>query len=99
MVHSMIARPTGTVPCQVEPELFFAPSAAAQKAAAEACSHCPFWVECRLEGLERNEQGVWGGLSFNQRSRMGAKGREAEIKRMQNLLQQKRRASWTRAAS
>lgn len=80
-------RPEVTTPCTGQPELFFSPHASHAKAAAWACQqHCPFLLECRLEGLERSEFGTWGGLSHNQRARMGADGREREIRRLRLLL-------------
>lgn len=75
-------RPHTPTPCAGQPELFFSDNAEHAKAAALGCKHCPFLVECRLEGLERGEQGVWGGLSANQRSRMGAEGRTREMGRL-----------------
>lgn len=82
-------KPTAPTPCQAQPEIFFSDKAEYAKAAAAGCSFCPFIVECRLEGLERREYGTWGGLSRNQRSRMGVEGRAKEIERLQRLLAQR----------
>jgi len=83
--------PTSRTPCAAQPELYFSRNAAHARAAAIGCSHCPFLVECRLEGLERGEYGVWGGLSHNQRSRMGSKGRADEARRLLLRLAQKQK--------
>jgi len=77
------------LPCTAQPELFFSENAAHSRAAAAGCSHCPVLLECRLEGLERGEWGIWGGLSHNQRARMGSKGRTAEVRKL--LLQMAQR--------
>jgi hypothetical protein len=81
--------PTTAAPCTSDPETFFLGTAESSKAAVEACSHCPFLVECRLEGLERSEYGVWGGLSHNARARMTAPERKAEMQKLRILLAQK----------
>ena len=81
-------RPDGTQPCAGDPEAFFLPHAEGAKAAAEACKRCPFMVPCRLEGLERGEYGIWGGLSHGARGRMTAKERTAEMRRLRFVLAQ-----------
>lgn len=73
-------------PCANEPDLFFSENAAHARAAAIGCSHCPLLLQCRLEGLVHNEYGTWGGLSRNQRSRMGVEGRAREIARLRVVL-------------
>lgn len=78
----------GKQPCAVDPELFFAHTAHEVRLAAEACHSCPFRNPCRLEGLENDERGVWGGLSARGRTLLGQAGRLAEIERLRNLLAQ-----------
>jgi hypothetical protein len=90
---SLTAKTKGRRLCENEPEAFFARTAQEAAQAAEACGSCPHELGCRLEGLLRDEAGVWGGLSRNHRQRMGVEGRQQEIWRLQNLLGQKRRLS------
>ena len=82
---------TQRLACQDNSYMFFAQDAASNKLAAQACTHCPIFLECRLEGLEGREFGVWGGLSHNQRIRMGNDARVSEIRRLRYLLAQKRK--------
>ena len=50
------------LPCQSQPELFFAEHAAALARAQELCAGCGLREVCLAGALERGEQhGVWGG--------------------------------------
>lgn len=89
-----IARTNGSQVCIAEPEIFFAEDKHGVAEATRACTRCPFFLSCRLEGLEQMEQGVWGGLSYNQRIRMGRAQRQAEIRRLYGLLDE-RTDQWT----
>lgn len=53
------------IPCQSEPELWFAESPADVELAKELCHECPIRPECLAGALERREPwGVWGGELF-----------------------------------
>jgi hypothetical protein len=86
----MTAQTDGSQVCQGDPELFFSEVSADNVAAAKACSHCPFQLPCRLEGLVNDEEGVWGGWSYNRRRRMGQAGRQRAIEELRFLLAQER---------
>jgi WhiB family redox-sensing transcriptional regulator len=56
---------TGVVPCQREPELFFAEQPRVLERAKELCAACPVRDICLAGALERREpHGVWGGQIF-----------------------------------
>jgi WhiB family redox-sensing transcriptional regulator len=56
---------TGVVPCQQEPELFFAESPRVLDRAKELCADCPVRDICLAGALDRHEpHGVWGGQIF-----------------------------------
>ena len=61
----------GRVPCEVDPEAWFATrltkaGARAQASAVEACGWCPVLASCRAYALgagNAERTGVWGGLT------------------------------------
>ncbi|HET7349972.1 MAG TPA: WhiB family transcriptional regulator [Marmoricola sp.] len=57
---------TGTgLPCQTQPELFFAERPEVLAQAQELCRGCPIADLCLVGALERREpHGVWGGQIF-----------------------------------
>jgi WhiB family transcriptional regulator, redox-sensing transcriptional regulator len=53
------------LPCQEDPELFFAEAPADVEAAKALCRECPMMIACFNGALERREPwGVWGGELF-----------------------------------
>jgi WhiB family redox-sensing transcriptional regulator len=51
----------------LDPEELFV-SGAAQRKAAVICRHCPVIAECGAEALDNREEfGVWGGMTERQR--------------------------------
>jgi WhiB family redox-sensing transcriptional regulator len=53
------------LPCQDDPELFFAEAPADVEAAKALCRECPVMIACFNGALERREPwGVWGGELF-----------------------------------
>lgn len=65
-VPDLVALAAGSVlPCQDDPDLFFAESPHAVKLARELCAECPVREACLAGALEREERwGVWGGQLF-----------------------------------
>lgn len=62
---------------QVDPELWFPIKGGDSRPAKRIClEHCPVRELCLAYALENDEQGVWGGLSRNQRKALRA-GNEA----------------------
>ena len=61
---------------QIDPDMFFPEPDDPQrfqltKMAKQACSVCPYIVECLAGALERNEPfGIWGGTTEQDRKRM-----------------------------
>jgi len=82
----VLAPTTGKQPCTSSPEAWFSTDTHLTRAAAEACTYCPFMNPCRLEGLMGNQRGVWGGLSYNQRSHFGRARRLAEVARLRLIV-------------
>lgn len=67
----------GTPKCQTvdDPDMFFPEpygkgSGALSARAKDVCKGCPYIQECLIWALERDEPGVWGGTSENERRRM-----------------------------
>lgn len=55
------------IPCQTEPELWFAESPADVELAKSLCRECPVRLECLAGAQDRREPwGVWGGELFVQ---------------------------------
>lgn len=52
---------------QTDPEAFFPGQGEPAAAAKAVCMRCPVRAECLAYALERDEYGVWGGLSERQR--------------------------------
>jgi WhiB family transcriptional regulator, redox-sensing transcriptional regulator len=58
------ARPV--LPCQHDPDLFFAEAPEDIRLAKMLCAGCPARVACLTEALQRHEPwGVWGGQLFD----------------------------------
>ena len=54
-----------TLPCQAQPDLYFAESPRAVNAAKQLCADCPVRDACLAGAVERREEwGVWGGEVF-----------------------------------
>jgi WhiB family redox-sensing transcriptional regulator len=54
-----------TLPCRMDPELFFAETPADVELAKALCLDCPIRRACLAGALERQEPwGVWGGELF-----------------------------------
>lgn len=53
---------------QVDPEVMFAEDPLGIRSAKYVCGRCAFQIDC-LEGAlaRREEYGVWGGLTYNER--------------------------------
>jgi WhiB family redox-sensing transcriptional regulator len=63
---------------QTDPELWFPEPGVNATTAKLICSWCPVREACLAEALDRNEQdGVWGGLSPEERRRLRRRQREA----------------------
>jgi WhiB family redox-sensing transcriptional regulator len=58
-------------PCQsgVDPELFFPDSMdhAKIKEAKAVCKECPVTLECLTFAIKTRSEGIWGGLTTNER--------------------------------
>lgn len=73
------------LPCQSDPELWFAESPADVEAAKALCLDCPVREQCLASALERSEPwGVWGGELFVQgvivpRKRPRGRPRKTEV--------------------
>lgn len=52
-----------------ETELFYAESGPAVSRAKLVCGACPERVTCARWGLEREEFGIWGGMTARERAR------------------------------
>jgi WhiB family redox-sensing transcriptional regulator len=52
---------------QTDPEAFFPGQGEPTAAAKAVCMRCPVRGECLAYALERDEHGVWGGLSERER--------------------------------
>ena len=62
------------LPCNRDPDLWFAESPADLERAKALCSECPIRRECLAEALEREEPwGVWGGEILHRGSVVGRK--------------------------
>jgi WhiB family redox-sensing transcriptional regulator len=73
---------------EVEPELFFPPGTtnalarSQTKAAKEVCAGCDIRLTCLEWAMStRQEFGVWGGLSEDERHELRRKGKNAERQR------------------
>ncbi|MFD6970574.1 WhiB family transcriptional regulator [Streptomyces sp. NPDC059949] len=55
-----------SIPCEVNPEIWFSESATDANQAKEACGFCPVRGECAELG-ENEEFGIWGGQSPDDR--------------------------------
>jgi WhiB family redox-sensing transcriptional regulator len=56
---------------QVDPEVFYPGNGDNGTEAKAVCADCPVRSECLMLALERREEfGIWGGLSTNQRRRL-----------------------------
>jgi WhiB family redox-sensing transcriptional regulator len=56
---------------EYDPEIFFDPTARAERRAKSICAQCPVRLECLAYALSvRAEFGVWGGLNGKERSSM-----------------------------
>jgi WhiB family redox-sensing transcriptional regulator len=54
---------------QYDPEIFFDPTARAERKAKSICAQCPVRMDCLASALSvRAEFGVWGGLNGKERS-------------------------------
>ncbi|WP_441448327.1 WhiB family transcriptional regulator [Brachybacterium tyrofermentans] len=59
---------------QIDGDLWFPEVGANPQAAKRIClEQCPVREQCLAYALENDEQGVWGGLSRNQRKALQAK--------------------------
>lgn len=64
------------VPCQEAPDMFFLDKGDRQgpekiRISKELCGACPLQVLCLEYALEANEEnGIWGGLTRNERNNM-----------------------------
>lgn len=68
---------------QTDPEEFFPAKGASDtvKSAKAVCAECPVKAECLEAALENREQyGIWGGLSVTERQRLLADRQRAERK-------------------
>jgi len=55
-----------TLPCRVDPDLWFAESPAQLEQAKTLCAQCPIRSACLAGALDRGEPwGVWGGEIFD----------------------------------
>lgn len=66
------AERTFQTPCEADPELFFpigtsGPSLLQTAEAKARCHTCPKLESCREHALQTDEEGVWGGLSQDER--------------------------------
>jgi WhiB family redox-sensing transcriptional regulator len=53
---------------QYDPEIFFDPTARAERRAKSICAQCPVRLDCLESALSvRAEFGVWGGLNGQER--------------------------------
>ena len=50
-------------------EIFYAESGPAVSRAKLVCAACPDRIACRRWGIEREEFGIWGGLTARERAR------------------------------
>lgn len=59
---------------QTDPEVFFPDKGGSTQAAKRVCAACPVRAACLQHALAHREQhGVWGGLSTNQRRHLLAR--------------------------
>lgn len=74
------------IPCEANPEMWFAETSELMQEAKQACDFCPVRAECAELG-ETEEFGIWGGLDPEDRR---AIQRERAIKREAHLAAQVR---------
>jgi WhiB family transcriptional regulator, redox-sensing transcriptional regulator len=56
---------------EYDPEIFFDPTARAERRAKSICAQCPVRLDCLAYALSvRAEFGVWGGLNGKERGSM-----------------------------
>jgi WhiB family transcriptional regulator, redox-sensing transcriptional regulator len=61
-----------------DPEIFFDPTARAERRAKSICAQCPVRLDCLAYALSvRAEFGVWGGMNGKERSSMLRRSRRA----------------------
>ncbi|KAA8958154.1 WhiB family transcriptional regulator [Mycobacterium sp.] len=66
--------PTLELPCNRDPDLWFAESPADLDRAKALCGYCPIRRECLATALEREEPwGVWGGEILHRGAVVGSK--------------------------
>lgn len=54
--------------CKDQPaHIFFPDTGEMDWRAAALCSHCPVLLDCRTWGLHHEDDGIWGGISENER--------------------------------
>jgi WhiB family redox-sensing transcriptional regulator len=63
---------------EYDPEIFFDPTARAERRAKSICAQCPVRLDCLAYALSvRAEFGVWGGLNGKERSSVLRRSRMA----------------------
>jgi WhiB family redox-sensing transcriptional regulator len=69
----------GQIPCRQAPDLFFpeggtGTAAMDAKMAKKACQSCPVLTMCATYAIRhREEDGIWGGMSYNDRKEIWSK--------------------------
>lgn len=57
---------------ETDPEIFFPPQGGSPREAKLVCLHCPVQAQCLEFALRNRERhGVWGGLTEDERTRLG----------------------------
>ena len=69
--------------CMNYPDLFFPEPAGPDsiknvQTAKDWCSQCPIRVQCLNFALEFNEDGIWGGLTVNERNMLKKKNKRSK---------------------
>jgi WhiB family transcriptional regulator, redox-sensing transcriptional regulator len=72
---------------QYDPEIFFDPTARAERRAKSICAQCPVRLDCLECALSvRAEFGVWGGLNGQERRSLLRRSRAADDPRREMQL-------------
>lgn len=70
---------------EIDPELFFPETWAEARDAKKICSTCPVQTDCLRYALETNQSdGIWGGLTLEERRRLRGLGRNRQSQHRPN---------------
>jgi len=88
LLHAIKASGQNPVCMETDPELWFPDTGNGRgdaRTAKRFCNECPVKNECLSFALENNEQdGIWGGLTSKERSRLRGLGRNRQSQHRPN---------------